>query len=401
MTNPASAAGPVVLFIDDEENILRSLTRLFMDEPYAVATTSDPKRALEIMAAENIKVIVSDQRMPQVTGVELLTRSKAVRPDAVRILFTGYADIQATQDAINKGEVYRYVSKPWDDEGLKVLVRDAIRNFDLVAENRRLTEVTRLQNEELVLANDEIRKAYEKEKNFSSTVSHELRTPLSAIRMAVDLVGDRTAASADKQATAFLGIARKNVDRLTRLINDILGLSKLQSGADPLTRKPDDLNRIVQEAAEVQELAARGKGLQFVVKADPALPQAEVDADRLQQVLNNLLNNAVKFTERGSVTVETRSVPAEGQAAGQVEVAVRDTGRGMPSESLEKIFEKFCQLGSAQDRVGGTGLGLSICREIIQQHGGRLWAESELGKGSAFIFRLPVIAPTPPKGERS
>lgn len=110
MTNPASAAGPVVLFIDDEENILRSLTRLFMDEPYAVATTSDPKRALEIMAAENIKVIVSDQRMPQVTGVELLTRSKAVRPDAVRILFTGYADIQATQDAINKGEVYRLVS---------------------------------------------------------------------------------------------------------------------------------------------------------------------------------------------------------------------------------------------------------------------------------------------------
>ncbi len=396
MTNPAPAStGPTVLFIDDEENILRSLTRLFMDEPFSVVTTSDPKRALEIMAAENIKVIVSDQRMPQVTGVELLTKSKAVRPDAVRILFTGYADIQATQDAINKGEVYRYVAKPWDDEGLKALVRDAIRNFDLVVENRRLTEVTRLQNEQLTSANAAIRQAYEKEKNFSSTVSHELRTPLTAIRMAVDLAGARPAAAADAQSTKFLEIARKNVDRLARLVSDILGLSKLQAGADPLVRKPDDLNRIVREAAEVQELAARGKGLEFAVKADPSLPQAEVDADRLQQVLNNLFNNAVKFTERGCITVETRNVPAEGQ----VEVAVRDTGRGMPPESLEKIFEKFCQLGSAEDRVGGTGLGLSICREIVQQHGGRLWAESEMGKGSAFIFRLPVKAT--PKGAQS
>lgn len=389
---PAPAVRPTVLFVDDEENILRSLTRLFMDEPYAVATTSDTDRALEIMAAENIKVVVSDQRMPRVTGVEFLARSKSVRPDAVRILFTGYADIQATQDAINKGEVYRYISKPWDDEGLKATVREAIHNFDLVVENRRLTELTRIQNAELTSANAAIRQAYEKERAFSSTVSHELRTPLSAIRMAVDLVGSRPSATADGQSMKFLDIARKNVDRLNRLIGDILGLSKLQAGADPLARRPDDLNRIVREAAEVQELAARGKGLEFVVKADPALPRAEVDGDRLSQVLNNLLNNAVKFTEHGSIMVETKSLPVEGQ----VEVAVRDTGRGMPADSLDKIFEKFFQLGSAQERVGGTGLGLSICREIVQQHGGRLWAESEPGKGSAFIFRLPVSAT--PKG---
>jgi signal transduction histidine kinase len=384
------AAGPSVLFIDDEENILRALNRLFMDEPYSIITTSDPEEMLRIVERENLKVIISDQRMPKASGVDLLARSKALRPHALRILFTGYADIQATQDAINKGEVYRYISKPWDDEGLKATVRDAIRVHDLAEENRELLALTQAQNADLVRTNAEVRKLLEKEKAFSSTVSHELRTPLSAIKMAVDLIRMQTAGKLDEQPAKFLDIAGKNVDRLARLVNDILSLTRLEAGAESLSGKPDDLNRIVRECAEVQGIAARNKGLELVLDLDPALPEAWIDADKMHQVLNNLLNNAVKFTGTGSVTVATRR-----SGPGAVECSVRDTGRGMPEADLERIFEKFCQLGTAQERVGGTGLGLSICREIVERHGGKLWAGSEPGKGSIFTFRLPLQ----PKGE--
>lgn len=386
----SGATGPSVLFIDDEENILRALNRLFMDEPFAIVTTSDPEEMLRIVEREDLKVIISDQRMPKASGVDLLARSKAHRPHALRILFTGYADIQATQDAINKGEVYRYISKPWDDEGLKATVRDAIKVYDLAKQNRELLALTQMQNADLVRTNAEVRMLLEKEKAFSSTVSHELRTPLSAIKTAVDLVKMQTAGKLDAQPAKFLDIAGKNVERLARLVNDILGLTRLEAGVETLAGKPDDLNRVVRECSEVQEIAAKSKGIGLITDLDPALPEAWFDADKMHQVLNNLLNNAIKFTQSGSVTVTTR--PA---GAGRVECSVRDTGRGMPPADLERIFEKFCQLGTAQERVGGTGLGLAICREIVQKHGGELWAESEPGKGSVFIFRLP----TKPKGE--
>ncbi len=380
-------AGPSVLFIDDEENILRALNRLFMDEPYTIVTTSDPEEMLRIVERENIKVIISDQRMPKASGVDLLARTKTLRPHSLRILFTGYADIQATQDAINKGEVYRYISKPWDDEGLKATVRDAVRVYDLAAENRSLLDLTQKQNAELVRTNADIRRLLEKEKAFSSTVSHELRTPLSAIKMAVDLVRAQSEAALDAQSMKFLDIAGKNVMRLSRLVSDILSLTKLEADHAPLARVPADLNAIIREVAEIQEVAAKDKGLELILHLDTHLPASSLDADKLHQVLNNLLNNAIKFTEKGSVTIETQLLREEKK----LRCAVRDTGRGMEAADLTKIFEKFCQLGSAQDRVGGTGLGLAICKEIVERHGGELWAESEAGRGSALIFCLPVL----------
>lgn len=384
MTDPVQKIN--VLFVDDEENILKSLTRLFMDEPFGVATTTDHQTALQIVEREDIKVIVSDQRMPKMSGVELLSKAKLIKPHTVRILFTGYADIQATQDAINQGEVYRYISKPWDDEGLKATVRDAIRNFDLARENRALFELTQKQNDELKRANEDVRRLFEKEKAFSSTVSHELRTPLTVIKMALEMVRVQSGPSANPEAVKYLGVAGKNVDRLSRLVNDILGLTKLQSGAEELERKPEDINRIIREVADVQELAAKAKGIAFVLKLDAGLPATEANADKLHQVLNNLFHNAIKFTDKGSITVESR----RSSEAGSIEVEVRDTGRGMRAEDLPKIFERFSQLGEAHERVSGTGLGLAICKEIVERHGGRLWAESEPGRGSSFIFTLPV-----------
>src|SRR5271157_4062858 len=138
-----------VLFVDDEENVLKSLRRLFLDEDIEILTASSGKEGLDLLKGKEVSVIVSDQRMPEMTGVEFLEKSNKISPNSVRILLTGYADITAVVSAINKGGVYRYITKPWNDTDLIISVLNAVERYRLVKENRRLTELTKKQNEEL------------------------------------------------------------------------------------------------------------------------------------------------------------------------------------------------------------------------------------------------------------
>jgi len=177
-----------VLFLDDEESILNSLKRLFINESYGVITTTNYKEALEIIGKENIKVVLSDHRMPEIKGTEFLHKVKDKYPHTVRILFTGFAEFSAAEDAINIGEVFRFVSKPWDTNELKMIVNQAISQFDIVKENKEYFEMTRAKNEELEILNKKLKNMYEIQKEFTSTVSHELRTPLASMKSTVDLV---------------------------------------------------------------------------------------------------------------------------------------------------------------------------------------------------------------------
>lgn len=139
-----------VLFVDDEENILKALSRLMMDEDFEVLTASSGEEGLRLLhATDNVGLIVSDQRMPGITGVQFLAQAREMVPEALRIVLTGYADINATMDAINQGGAYRYITKPWNDEDLVLTIRDAVRQYQLIEENRRLTEIVNRQNEEL------------------------------------------------------------------------------------------------------------------------------------------------------------------------------------------------------------------------------------------------------------
>ena len=178
-------AKPVyVLALDDEESILASLERTFLREPYRVAMATQVDKAWEILASEKIKVVISDQRMPGVSGVDFLKKVKEKYPDIIRILLTGHADMQAAEEAVNLGEVYRFLTKPWNGEDLKVTVRKAMENHDLVIDNRKLFEQTRETNTQLIKTNMDLQRLYDKQKEFTSTVSHELRTPLASIKMA-------------------------------------------------------------------------------------------------------------------------------------------------------------------------------------------------------------------------
>jgi len=375
-----------VLFLDDEQNVLNSIARMFADEPYGVAVANNSTEAMNIIAREKIKVVLSDQRMPDITGIEFLHRVKSQYPDIVRILFTAYADLSAAEQAINISEVYRLINKPWHPRELISAVVGALFHYNLVKENRRLFEETRLKNEELQLANGKLKVLYDIQKEFSSTISHELRTPLSSIKAAIDIVMSGSAGVVTGEQNNFLSRAKNNVDRLNRLINDILDLAHMESGKTSLNIQTEDMNKIIKSVVETQEAVALSKGLTLKVEQDDQLAKLPFDPDKIIQVLNNLISNAIKFTPKGGITVSSALDPS----SKNVKVSVIDTGYGIKEEDKIKLFEKFQQLGEPHQRCVGTGLGLAICKEIIRQHGGKIGVDSKAGEGSSFYFLLPI-----------
>jgi signal transduction histidine kinase len=171
------------------------------------------------------------------------------------------------------------------------------------------------------------------------------------------------------------------------LINDILDLAQMESGKISLNVQPNDINQIIQSVGEIQRNVAKNKGLDLTVKLDPQMTTVTLDADRITQVISNLINNAIKFTEVGGITVESQCFPEHNH----IKVFIRDTGPGIKKDDLTKLFQKFQQLEEPVYRkTGGTGLGLAICKQIVHLHGGKIDVESQWGHGSNFYFILPI-----------
>ncbi len=375
-----------VLALDDEPNILNSLKRLFINAPFTIVTTTDPDEALDIIVKEDIKVVLSDHRMPKITGVQFLQKVRGKSEDIVRILFTGYAEFSAAEEAINVGEVYRFISKPWNPEELRTVIEQAIQHYDLVVENRTLFDDTQKKNSELEVLNRKLKTMYETQKEFTSTVSHELRTPLASIKSTVDLVLSGAPGALSEDQKKFLTKTKNNVDRLNRLINDILDLTKLESGKMDLNIGFNDIRQVISEVEDIHQTVAQDKGLYLKSEISPEVPLIPFDVDKMHQVFTNLISNAIKFTENGGVTIKCVNHVRENH----IDIYIEDTGEGIKEEDKDKLFQKFQQLGDSRKHVGGTGLGLAICKEIIHRHGGKIWVESEEGKGSQFCFILPL-----------
>jgi PAS domain S-box-containing protein len=230
--------------------------------------------------------------------------------------------------------------------------------------------------------------------DFVSIVSHELRTPLTSIRGALQLVLGRSMndSSLPPRTRELLDISLKNSERLIRLINDILDISKIEQGSIQLRRVALDPADLCRAAAQEVAAFADGRDIAIDERVESGLPPINADRDRALQVLANLLSNAIKFSEPGQrVELTTRVDTAA------VIFAVRDFGRGIAPEDHQRIFDKFHQIDSSLTRnVGGTGLGLAICRALVAEHGGQIWVESILGKGATFAFTLPMAAGNAP-----
>jgi signal transduction histidine kinase len=242
-------------------------------------------------------------------------------------------------------------------------------------------------SEELGRLYGQLEQANRHKSQFLANMSHELRTPLNAILGYTELIVDNIYGEVPDKIREVLGRIENSGRHLLGLINDVLDLSKIEAGQLTLSLDDYSMKDVVQTVSSTVESLAAEKKLVLKVTVSPDLPPGRGDERRITQVLLNLVGNAIKFTEAGEVGI--RATASDGQFL----VAVSDTGPGISEKDRDRIFEEFQQVdGSATRSKGGTGLGLAIAKRIIEMHGGRLWVESSLGKGSTFSFALPILA---------
>lgn len=293
----------------------------------------------------------------------------------------------AARCALDRDDEIGVVAAAFD--GMVDRMRDNITNLDTRVQERTA---------ELEKANEELRELDQLKSDFLSTVSHELRTPMTSVvgfaklvRKKLDEVvspkvaGDDKAARAISQISGNMDIIVKESERLTLLINDVLDSAKLDAGKVEWQFSRQAPAQLIEQAVAVTAALADQQGVQLKQRASADLPDVRADSQRVQQVLINLISNAIKFAPGGEITVDAV------RQDGFVLFSVADTGIGIAAEHLDKVFDKFRQISDTlTDKPQGTGLGLSICRQIVSQHGGRIWAESEPGRGSTFHFTLPL-----------
>lgn len=241
---------------------------------------------------------------------------------------------------------------------------------------------------ELARAEERVRETMELKSQFISTVCHELSTALAAMKEAVIVVADGIAGRLNKGQTRFLDIARRNIDRLARLIDDVLDFQKLSAGEMEFHRQSNDIRKTIDDAYNTMLPQAQQKQLQLSLDLEPNLPSFVYDHDRMVQVLTNLLSNAIKFTpEAGRIVLGAR------RRGESLALSVSDTGMGIPEEALPKIFTQLDRVCRPGKEIQGTGLGLAIVNGIVAAHGGRIDVESEVDQGTTFT----VVLPLPPR----
>lgn len=297
----------------------------------------------------------------------------------------------------------RFIMRTFTEEDL--ILFEALSEHAAVAIGKSILYEEALQKAKIEQENQELRVLDRKKSDFINMLSHEFRTPLTVIqgyseRLKTGKVLDQ------EQIKGHASIIHEEARRLARMVDELLDIARIKSGKDKIGRVEADLVQIIEKAVETLKPRAESKQQQISVVLAKRPIQITLDVDKIYQVISNLLDNAIKYTPlKGTIQVVADEIPTlevQGDVfiAGFAQVSVSDTGMGISQAEKEKIFEEFYRTGGAVSmKEQGTGLGLSICRGIVQAHGGRIWVESQQGKGSKFIFTLPNYQPIGKLGE--
>lgn len=271
---------------------------------------------------------------------------------------------------------------------LEVLVRQ--RTAELSQSNEQLRHEVAQRRLALAELEQTRRQQLELRDQFLSHVSHELRLPLTAIYQFVTILLDELAGDLRAEQREYLEIVLRNANQLRAMIEDLLEVTRVQTGKLSIEAQPTSIGELIDETVRSLRTLAGVKGVVLSADVSAHLPPAYADPQRVRQILRNLVENGIKFTAHGTVTVRAHLSDAEQQS---IHIAVADTGCGISPDECEKIFERLYQ-GKSTIQVSrkGLGLGLSICKELVSSHGGQIWVESQLGQGSTFFFTLPIFS---------
>ena len=435
-TAPARAD---ILVVDDEEGVLLTMQAILEMDGYRVATAQRGSTAIDLLRRHAYDVVLTDLRLDDLDGMTILAETRRTSPDTVSIMLTGYASLDSAVQALREG-AYDYLVKPCDVEELKATVARGVERRQLARQlHQRMREleeanvtIRRLNEElqervdrataelrqrvdDLARANDQISALHaEAQRNveqleqldqlksqFLSMASHELKTPLTAIsgflqlalrrarrRLKAGRPPEEVWRKEQEAQVDQLEMVNAQTFRLARLVDELLDVSRIESGKLELRYAAVDVSALAAEVAGRMRLTTKDHSI--------ALPEVQAEAttvtadrDYLEQVLNNLIGNAIKYSpDGGRIDV---AVQRDGD---RVLIRVKDEGVGIPKPELAHIFDLFYRSQDAgAQKASGMGLGLYISREIVQRHGGEIWAESRPGKGSTFHVSLPVQAP--------
>jgi signal transduction histidine kinase len=395
---PEPRVRPTLLVVDDEPGVLRTVHDLLRID-YNVLTCESGASALEILrSTPAIDVIMSDQRMPGMSGVEVLRHAREIRSETTRLLFTAYADIRTVVDAINQGHVFRYLSKPWEPEELEAMVRQAVEHHNLIVEKNRLLTELQQTNSKLLEAN-RLKGA------FIEVASHELNTPVTVILGMIELWRMTQGKNATPAESQWLDRISTAASRLARTVERMLKLVRNREFSYSIQRDPLDLEKVIHAALEELAPYLELRRQSVVVEIEPELGTLEADTSKIADVLTNLLANAVKFTpDGGKIHVKAHREAGSGD---WIRVSIADQGMGVAPQEQSHLFEPFFtgfdtlrhSSGDYQFGKRGIGLGLWLVKTFVELHGGRVEVSSMLGQGSTFAFLLPRSPIAPGKGQ--
>lgn len=357
--------------------------------------------ALKLRTVLNYKSLFEDKNPPFEIDIDTLKVVKNVKYPANRFTFTlfrydnMFAPISLGDNFFGCIEIFKETPFTSDDATC----------FQTIAQQVSLPLKSATLYQEIKETNLKLEKLERLKSEFISIVSHELRTPLTAIKNSLDILSGGKCGEINDSGQKFLSMAQRNVQRLAGIINDLLDLSKIEAGKMDYHFANMDIHSVIDYVKSSLSVVAKEKGLNLISEETPDLPEIYADSQRLEQVLTNLVSNAIKFTPEGK-TIIIRSHLADASqlnapdcfkndinklSGKYIVVCVEDQGIGIAEKDLLRAFDKFAQIENSLSRkVGGSGLGLPIAKQLLQAHNGAIWCDSELNKGSRFYFAIPV-----------
>lgn len=392
---------PVIVCVDDETIVVNALKeqlqQMFLDE-VLIEVAESGEEALEILdeLAEDgyeVPVVIADYIMPGMRGDIFLGKVYEKNPGSRNIMLTGQASIEGVSNAVNKANLYRYVSKPWDKDDLKLTIKEALKSYyqekTIVLQNEQLSELN-INLEKIVEQRTlELKELNATKDRFFSIIAHDLKNPFNTLIGFSELLKDNFDSFDTDQIKNYITIIFETSRSSYSLLENLLNWSRSQTGRLELTPERISVKQLVGEVLDVCRNPAEKKNIVIHNAIDP---EAEVYADynTTSTVLRNLISNAIKFTHnQGEIYIECF------YKDDFVIVSVKDNGVGIPSKNMDKLFRidgNFSTKGTENE--SGTGLGLILCREFIVKNGGDIWVESLPGNGSTFYFSLPKKAKT-------
>lgn len=371
-TNDIVPTIPKVLFVDDTEDNLDLLEFALKKKPITMFRASSGKECLVVAEEKQPDMIVLDIQMPEMDGFETLRRLRA-NPETAKIPVIFLTAIKRDPQSIAEGILLgaeEYLTKPIDLEELFARVRSIYR---VMAIQRELEQV---------------------KSQFTAMLVHDLRTPLTIIISSIDYIlhhyGDGK--PLDLDSIKLMKTVLASTRGMSYLVSDLLDLSKYQAGQMLLNKQVITIHEIIEESLQPFLLQFKQKNIALKTDVNADLPRLEADPGKIVQLMTNFLANAIKFTpDNGAVEIKVEQESSEDQKQHFIKVTVSDTGIGVKPEEIPLLFEAYRQVSSAnKTKEKGTGLGLAICKLIVQAHGGTIGVVSELNKGTAFSFTLPV-----------